>query len=249
MTHIYFTLIPGQCLRLPPLDSIKGDSGLLGDGRWPFEKAKQTGSETPEVLDPPSLDYSTNACNLPSYQMKSYPRGLGIIINNKVFTSMNDREGTDRDAEDLQKLFTYLGFYTNRYNNLTETEFRRVFEDAAAIDHKDFDCLMVAILTHGTKGKLYATNGKLIPVEELTSLFNGSQCPSLIGKPKVFLLQACRGGNLDYGVPRNMIGAADDKDINYVKASEDQFDFILTKIFNEEVEETDSGYAGLCIFA
>ena len=31
---------------------------------------------------------------------------------------MKDRVGTDRDADSLTQLFTHLGFYTNRYNNL-----------------------------------------------------------------------------------------------------------------------------------
>ena len=133
--------------------------------------------------------------------MKSNPRGLGIIVNNKFFTcDMPDREGTDKDATALQQLFTHLGFYTNRYNDLTGNQFRHVFNDASAIDHNNFDCLMVAILTHGSKGRLYSTDGELIPVEDITKLFNSYRCPSLVGKPKIFLLQVNRGGNFDYGV-------------------------------------------------
>ena len=148
-----------------------------------------------------SLPLVEDLIDLPSYQMKSYPRGLGIIVNNKIFTcGMKNREGTDKDAAALQRLFTHLGFYTNRYNDLTGNQFRRIFNDAAAIDYKKFDCLMVAILTHGIKGKLYSTDGELIPVEDITKLFNGYRCPSLIGKPKIFLLQVDRGGNFDYGV-------------------------------------------------
>lgn len=52
--------------------------------------------------------------------MSSKPRGMAIVINNKNFTcGMKDRVGTDRDAENLTKLFMWLGFYTNRYDNLT----------------------------------------------------------------------------------------------------------------------------------
>lgn len=234
-----------QPLVMPSLDSIKDDPSLVGDGSWPFEMAKPVGNETFEVPDPPSSDDLTDAHSLPSYQMKSQPRGLGIIVNNKVFTcGMKNREGTDKDATALQRLFTHLGFHTNRYNDLNGTQFRRIFNDAAAVDHKKFDCLMVAILTHGIKGKLYATDGELIPVEELTKLFNGYRCPSLIGKPKIFLLQACRGGSFDYGVEHDMTDAAEDKDIDYAKASEEQFDSIKAKTFEEEVEETDSGYTG-----
>ena len=37
---------------------------------------------------------------------------------------MKDRVGTDRDADSLTKLFTQLGFYTNRYDNLKGKEMR-----------------------------------------------------------------------------------------------------------------------------
>lgn len=249
VTHVislfFGTAKTPQPLVMPSLDSIKDNPSLVGDGSWPFEMAKPAENETFEVPDPPSSDDLTDARGLPSYQMKSQPRGLGIIVNNKVFTcGMKNREGTDKDATALQRLFTHLGFHTNRYNDLNGTQFRRIFNDAAAVDHKKFDCLMVAILTHGIKGKLYATDGELIPVEELTKLFNGYRCPSLIGKPKIFLLQACRGGSFDYGVEHDMTDAAEDKDIDYAKASEEQFDSIKAKTFEEEVEETDSGYTG-----
>lgn len=236
---------------MPSLDSFKDDPNLVGDGKWPFALAEVVENEVTKAADPPSSDDLTNdltdARGLPIYPMKASPRGLGIVINNKIFTcGMKNREGTDKDATALQRLFTHLGFYTNRYNDLTGTQMRRIFNDAAAVDHKKFDCLMVAILTHGIKGKLYGTDGELIPVEDLTKLFNGYRCPSLIGKPKVFLLQACRGGNFDYGVEHDLTDGDDDEEkIDYNKAFEQQFDSIKEKTFTEEAEETDSGYTGL----
>lgn len=38
---------------------------------------------------------------------------------------MKDRVGTDIDAEALTRLFVYLGFHTNRYNNLRGKDFRK----------------------------------------------------------------------------------------------------------------------------
>jgi len=38
----------------------------------------------------------------------------------------------------------------------------------ADIDHSGFDCLMVAVMTHGINGKLYSTDGELIAVEDVT---------------------------------------------------------------------------------
>ena len=41
-------------------------------------------------------------------------------------------------------------------------------QDVADLDHSKFDCLMVAVLTHGINGKLYSTDGDLIPVDDVT---------------------------------------------------------------------------------
>lgn len=43
-------------------------------------------------------------------------------------------------------------------------------------------------------GGVYGTDGKPIPIEKIVNYFNGSSCPSLRGKPKLFFIQACGGG-------------------------------------------------------
>ena len=40
-------------------------------------------------------------------------------------------------------------------------------QDVADIDHSQYDCLMVAILTLGISDKLYGTDENLVPVEEV----------------------------------------------------------------------------------
>lgn len=147
---------------------------------------------------------------------------------------MNEREGTDADAAALQQLFTYFGFYTSRYNNLTGNQMRRLFKDIAAKDHIQFDCLLVAVLTHGTKGKLYGTDGKLVPVEEITELFSGNKCPSLTGKPKIFLLQACRGERKDKGVKYDMTDGRNQQNIAETEGDDD----------DDGDDETDAAYTG-----
>lgn len=116
---------------------------------------------------------------------------LAIIINNCYFTcGMKTRVGTDIDAESLSRLFIYLGFHTNRYDNLKGKDMARhlrvgscdssnhscyikfsmlIHKDVAKLDHSKFDCLVVAILTHGIYGKLYSTDGDLFSIEEIIS--------------------------------------------------------------------------------
>ncbi|KAL7841046.1 hypothetical protein SRHO_G00247370 [Serrasalmus rhombeus] len=55
------------------------------------------------------------------------------------------------------------------------------------------------LLSHGDEGVLFGTDGA-VQLKDLTSLFRGDRCPSLVGKPKLFFIQACRGTDLDAGI-------------------------------------------------
>ncbi|XP_065902727.1 caspase-7-like isoform X2 [Dysidea avara] len=197
-------------LAMPSLEisSIPSNPELVGDGNWPITAMRQLDELSDQIsLLPPDV---TDASGLPTYRMKAKPRGIGVIISNRIFTcDMPMRNGTDKDASALEKLFTYLGFYTNRYDNLKAADMEHKLKEVASLNHKDYDCLMVAILTHGKQGKLYGTD-KTIPIAPLINLFDGNNCPMLIGKPKIFLIQACRGDDYDHGV--NMIDGNDTTD-------------------------------------
>ena len=236
--HIICYVGKPEPLVMPPMDTVKHNPNLLVDEKWPHEPPK------PVVYQPPSAEDVTDVKGLPHYQMKTYPQGIGVIINNKKFHGHGrDRKGTDIDATALEKLFTYFGFYTKRFNDLTAKQMKDELTDVSKIDHKKYDCLMVAILTHGEKGKLYGTDDKSIPVEDLTKLFYGDQCPSLVGKPKIFIFQACRGGSLDSGVAYDMPDDDDDDDdkkLDFKVFSKDQCNLIDASKFGEEEDEADS---------
>lgn len=216
---------------MPSLDTIDHNPDLVGGEKWPYEPPRPTGV----VLSSSDV---TDVNVLPHYQMRSdaYPQGIGIIINNKKFQGrLSERKGTDTDATALMKLFTHLGFYTGRFNDLTASEMKAKLKMISEFDHENYDCLMVAILTHGDEGKLYGTDCKEIPEEELTELFCGEKCPSLVGKPKVFILQACRGKKEDNGVTYDAKDGDDDKEFDYMEVDEEQH----AAMFEKGVDETD----------
>ena len=94
----------------------------------------------------------------------------------------------------LRETFDKLDFVVKYHENLTDTGMLHVLVDIAHnTDHKNFDCFVCCILTHGVLSHLYGTNGKLVPIKDLTSVFQANRCPSLAGKPKLFFLQACQG--------------------------------------------------------
>lgn len=55
-------------------------------------------------------------------------------------------------------------------------------------------------MTHGKRdGKIYSSDGELY-VNEIWEYFIRDNCKTLIGKPKLFFIQACRGSLVDPGI-------------------------------------------------
>ncbi|KAK3092077.1 hypothetical protein FSP39_024992 [Pinctada imbricata] len=136
------------------------------------------------------------------YNFNYQRRGLFIIINNKRFhpsTGLMTRDGTNADAERLEERFQDLGFMVRRYDDVTSTKLTKLMNDASEFDHSDCDCFGCAILSHGVEGRVYATDG-MLSLDVLILPFRGDKCPTLVGKPKLFFLQACRCGRLDVSV-------------------------------------------------
>lgn len=164
-----------------------------------------------ELCDSPREQDSESRTSDKVYQMKNKPRGYCLIINNHDFSKareditqlrkMKDRKGTDCDKEALSKTFKELHFEIVSYDDCTANEIHEILEGYQSADHKNKDCFICCILSHGDKGVVYGTDGKEASIYDLTSYFTGSKCPSLSGKPKIFFIQACQGSNFQKGVP------------------------------------------------
>ncbi|XP_072902495.1 caspase-3-like isoform X3 [Hemitrygon akajei] len=138
-----------------------------------------------------------NLKSIEEYKMDSSPLGFCLILNNKNFDGINykERNGTDSDAEKLEKVFKWLGFNVYRYNNLTVDEMLERLEELRKSNHDKMDCFVCCILSHGEKDVVMGIDGKHLQITNLRNLFSGSQCPSLLEKPKIFIIQACQGRN------------------------------------------------------
>ncbi|XP_071361059.1 caspase-3a [Trachinotus anak] len=128
--------------------------------------------------------------------------GQCIIINNKNFdrrTGMNQRNGTDVDAANVMKVFSKLGYKAKVYNDQTVEQMKQVLTAASKEDHSCSASFVCVLLSHGDEGVFFGTDGS-VELKYLTSLFRGDRCKSLVGKPKLFFIQACRGTDLDAGI-------------------------------------------------
>ncbi|KAF1521158.1 Caspase-9, partial [Eudyptes sclateri] len=150
---------------------------------------------------------ATCACQV--YELKADPCGCCLILNNVNFSSdsaMSTREGSDVDCKKLEKRFKALRFDVLTQRDLKAEEMVSELQKLARRDHSALDCCIVVILSHGCQtshiqfpGGIYGTDGKPIPIEKIVNYFNGFNCPSLRGKPKLFFIQACGGEQRDRG--------------------------------------------------
>nr|XP_017210076.1 caspase 6, apoptosis-related cysteine peptidase, like 2 isoform X1 [Danio rerio] len=132
------------------------------------------------------------------YDMKHAKRGLALIFNQKDFSllGLKTRKGTDKDRDSLVSRFEELDFEVKAYNDYSRDKVLKEIKEVAAADHVDADCFVCIFLSHGEDGHVYANDEK-IKIPEITDLFKGDKCRGLVGKPKIFIWQACRGDKKD----------------------------------------------------
>jgi len=129
------------------------------------------------------------------YQMSHRRRGKALIFNHEKYKQermLGLRDGTNIDRDKLETVLKSMKFDVNVYNDLKWTEIEETLENVSLENHEDADCLLIVALTHGDLGTLEAFDAPY-PSEKLWLNFMGDKCPSLAGKPKIFLIQACQG--------------------------------------------------------
>uniref|UniRef100_A0A672YXK8 Caspase-9 n=1 Tax=Sphaeramia orbicularis TaxID=375764 RepID=A0A672YXK8_9TELE len=143
------------------------------------------------------------------YKMDASPCGHCLIINNVEFdprSELSNRTGSNIDCDKLERRFKALNFIVEVKANLKQRQIKHQLSALSKKDHSQFDCCVVIMLSHGTEvshsrfpGAVYGVDGQHIPVQYITNYLNGQHCPSLQGKPKLFFIQACGGGEKDTG--------------------------------------------------
>ncbi|XP_043653907.1 caspase-3 [Drosophila teissieri] len=125
--------------------------------------------------------------------------GIALILNHKDVKGQKQRVGTERDRDDMEATLQGFGFDVRTFDDLTFSEINDKLKEVAREDHSQNDCFVLAVMSHGTEGKVYAKDMSY-PVERLWNPFLGDNCKTLKNKPKLFFIQACRGANLEKAV-------------------------------------------------
>jgi len=173
---------------------------------------------------------------MPAYKMAAYPRGLALIIEIEEFVNNVEkpRIGSHVDTENLLKLFQQLHFKADHKKNLTRPQFLAVLREFANNqDHREMDMMILAVLSHGRDGQIIASDGLVVETEDIYAKFNNSNCPLLQGKPKFFIVQACRGDDTDVSFPENVEMFSDLTPKRNLKRQRGDYDTVPIPMYGE----------------
>ncbi|XP_004632683.1 caspase-14 [Octodon degus] len=112
------------------------------------------------------------------------------------------REGSEVDLKALESMFRHLGFESTMKRDPTAQQFQEEMEKfQQAIDNweEPVSCAFVVLMAHGDEGLLEGEDGEMVRLDDLFQVLNNKNCQALRAKPKVFIVQACRGEHRDPG--------------------------------------------------
>ena len=128
--------------------------------------------------------------NVDEYDMSKFPHGIALIIDNESF------DGKERhivDQRHLTHAFRYLGYNVEVHRVVDSKRMMAIMSEMGKRSHDQYDSFVCCILSHGSAGHVFGTDGEKVSLDSLTQKIDAQRCPSLHNKPKLFFLQACRG--------------------------------------------------------
>ncbi|XP_009703294.1 PREDICTED: caspase-1-like [Cariama cristata] len=207
------------------IDSLRNRDGTLAEQLGLVADSGLPGAQlaSPNPAAPPRPPISIQGqqwirqCSLYEYQRirdtegdQIYPIHLpretrtrrALLICNIEFEHLSRRDGAEMDVEGMTKLLEGLGYVVDVHRNLTSQEMATAMKDFA--DHKDHwtsDSTFLVFMSHGVRAGLCGTKSTdettdILSLDTIYEKFNNKWCRALLGKPKVVIIQSCRGGKI-----------------------------------------------------
>ena len=137
--------------------------------------------------------------------------GLAILISNGYKDTSNPLPCTIKDAESMKAAFAYLGFATHTEQDLGAARMYALTEEAAKCTYPDsYKCIAFTFSGHGHDANHIISDDRpmrLVETEKLINSFLPDKAPNIGKIPKLFFIDACRGGEdmEDVFIPKSFL--------------------------------------------
>ena len=130
-------------------------------------------------------------------------RGLALIITNDYHgtDTLSNLDGTTADGDKMVEAFgEFFGFDCVRGKNLVSGDIKELVKSASECSSlANRGCLAFIFSGHGGEGVIYGEDQNLVDayvdiLEDIVQPFDPQKSPSIAEVPKLFFIDACRGG-------------------------------------------------------
>ncbi|KAM9659995.1 caspase-13-like isoform 2-T7 [Trichechus inunguis] len=141
---------------------------------------------------------------------------LALIICNIEFNNLPPRSRAEVDIEGMKRLLEGLDYSVEVKKQLTATEMQSVLQEfAARPEHRSSDSTFLVFMSHGfLEGICGTTHSEeqpdMLSLDTIFQIFNNNNCQSLKDKPKIIIVQACRGANSGEPLVRDSPSVSED---------------------------------------
>ncbi|MED6290266.1 hypothetical protein CHARACLAT_011372 [Characodon lateralis] len=135
------------------------------------------------------------------YELKSHPVGFCLIINNEEFIGGKPRKGTNKDADSLAEVFSWLGFRVLMCKDQTRDQMKETLQCFASLPD---DVQLQGLSLQEWSGSCFTAPQQIIE-HDISRYFKATKESPLTGKPKMFLIQACQGREIQQKVSLKVV--------------------------------------------
>ncbi|PAA80090.1 hypothetical protein BOX15_Mlig004795g2 [Macrostomum lignano] len=174
---------------------------------WELQQHEDQSLMVPGELEPNRPNTSVGGLSgtqprvpLLSYTMTS-PQGVCLVINiNKYSASsgFNCRPGSELDVTRIKEVFGRLDFELRVAEDLPAYDIDKLLHEVAIEEEiMHHGCFVCFLMAHGNEKSIFGSNGNALELNRILETFESDICPGLLGKPKIFFVQACRGQTIE----------------------------------------------------
>nr|XP_040041425.1 caspase a [Gasterosteus aculeatus aculeatus] len=135
---------------------------------------------------------------------------VALLITNIKFTyEIPNRNGAEKDEENMEILMKGLGYEVVKHRNLTAKAIDEALKEFAKHPKlKKTDSVLVVLMSHCGVDWKRERKADEFPIDNIYKHLGPENCPALLDKPKIIIIQACRGGDEGAVVVRDGDGPA-----------------------------------------